>query len=350
MTDAIGYSLDPAVERLIASAPKVELHIHLEGSLEPEMMLRFAKRNGVVLPYESAEQIRSAYHFTDLQSFLDLYYQGTSVLVAEEDFYELTTAYLERCAADGVVHVEPFFDPQTHTARGVSFETVVGGISRALADGERRHGITSRLIMSFLRDLSEVDALGTLEAAERCRDRIDGVGLDSTEIGNPPEKFARVYAEARERGLHAVAHAGEEGPPSSITEALELLHVERIDHGVAALQDEALTARLARDRITLTVCPLSNVKLRVVDELAHHPLKRMLDAGLAVCVNSDDPAYFGGYLVQNLRATASALELTPAEVGKLLGNAIRGSWLEPADQAELLLALDHAYAETTVGE
>jgi len=333
-----------AVERLISSAPKVELHIHLEGSLEPEMLLRLAERNSVDMPYSDIEQVSSAYRFTDLQSFLDVYYQGASVLITEQDFYDLTAAYLDRCATDGVVHVEPFFDPQTHTARGVPFGTVVAGISRALADGHARHGITSRLIMSFLRDLSEADAFATLEEAREHLDLIDGVGLDSAELGNPPAKFIRVFSAARELGLHVVAHAGEEGPPAYITEALELLHAERIDHGIAAMEDEALTARLARDGVTLTVCPLSNVKLCVVDELSHHPLKRMLDAGLAVCVNSDDPAYFGGYIAENLRAVARALDLAPAEVARLLRNAIRGSWLEEQAQAELLVELDSAYA------
>jgi adenosine deaminase len=336
--------IDPAVDRLIAEAPKVELHIHLEGSLEPEMLLALADRNGVAVPWRSVDELREVYEFTDLQTFLDLYYRAASVLIAERDFYELTTAYLDRCAAEGVVHVEPFFDPQTHTARGIGLETVIGGISRALADGRRRHGITSRLIMALLRDQSEEDALATLDSAKPMLHLIDGIGLDSAELGNPPAKFARLYAAAREMGLHAVAHAGEEGPPSYVSDALDLLHVERIDHGVAAIDDPGLTARLARDRVTLTVCPFSNVKLRVVDELATHPLKRMLDAGLAACVNSDDPAYFGGYLVANLRATAAALELTPSEVARLLGNAIRGSWLQAQAQTELLLKLDEAWA------
>ena len=343
-------AIDPVVERLIASAPKVELHIHLEGTLEPGMLLALARRNSVDVPYSDVEQIRAAYRFTDLQSFLDLYYQGASVLVTEQDFYDLTAAYMERCAAEGVVHVEPFFDPQTHMARGIPYQRVVEGISRALADAHERHGITSRLILSFLRDLPEADALATLEEARPYLELIDGVGLASAELGNPPSKFARVFSVARELGLHVVAHAGEEGPPAYVAEALELLHAERIDHGLAAIEDEALTARLVRDRIVLTVCPLSNVKLRVVDELSQHPLRRMLDAGLAVCVNSDDPAYFGGYLAENLRATARALELTPSEISRLLGNAIRGSWLHAQAQADLLLELDEACARASARE
>jgi adenosine deaminase len=337
------------VDRLIAGAPKVELHVHLEGTLEPEMLFELACRNGVAVPWASVEEIRSAFDFSGLRSFLDVYYLGASVLVTERDFYELTSTYLDRCAADGVVHVEPFFDPQTHTARGIELQTVVAGISRALTDGRRRLGISSRLVMSMLRDLPEAEALATLEAAAPMLDMIDGIGLDSAELGNPPAKFIRLYATARELGLHAVAHAGEEGPASYVSDALDLLHVERIDHGIAAIGDPELTARLARDRVTLTVCPLSNVKLGVVGDLATHPLKRMLDAGLSVCVNSDDPAYFGAYLVDNLRATAVALELTPSEVAKLLGNAIRGAWLEAQAQTELLLKLDEAWA-ASVGD
>lgn len=340
-------AIDPVVMRLISAAPKVELHIHLEGSLEPEMLLMLARRNSVDVPFADVDAIRTAYRFTNLQSFLDLYYQGASVLVTEQDFYDLTAAYIERCAKEGVVHVEPFFDPQTHTARGIPYERVVTGISRALADAHERHGITSRLILSFLRDLSEAEAFATLEQAKPYLEMIDGVGLDSAESGNPPGKFARVFSAARELGLHVVAHAGEEGPAAYVAEALDLLHAERIDHGLAAIEDESLTARLVRDHIVLTVCPLSNVKLRVVEELAQHPLRRMLDAGLAVCVNSDDPAYFGGYLAENLRATAQALELTPSEIARLLGNAIRGSWLHAQAQADLLLELDRAYADAT---
>jgi len=345
----MGTTISPDVERLILAAPKVELHIHLEGTLEPEMLLALAMRNHIDVPYASVEQIRSAYRFTDLQSFLDVYYLGASVLVTEQDFYELTTAYLERCAGAGIVHVEPFFDPQTHTARGVSFETVVMGIDRALSDALTRHGITSRLIMSFLRDLPEADAFATLEASMPYLRMIDGVGLDSAELGNPPAKFAAVFSAARESGLRCVAHAGEEGPPEYIAGALDLLHAERIDHGLAAIRDETLTQRLARDRVPLTVCPLSNVKLCVVNDLEHHPLQRMLDARLAVCVNSDDPAYFGGYLVDNLLAVSHALDLTQGDVSRLLGNAIRGSWLDAEAQTVHLAALDVAYKSMAEG-
>lgn len=343
-------AMDPRVDRLIGTAPLVELHLHLEGTLEPEMLLALAARNGVALPWDDVQEVRDAYHFSDLQSFLDLYYRGASVLVTEQDFYDLTEAYLRRCAAEGVVHVEPFFDPQTHMSRGITFETVITGITRALADARQRDGITSRLILSFLRDLSEADAIATLDAADPYLDLIDGVGLDSAEVGHPPEKFARVYAKARELGLHAVAHAGEEGPSSYIADALDVLRVERIDHGNAVLQDEALAARMARDRVPVTSCPLSNYQLRVVPELDQHPLKRMLDAGLAVCVNSDDPAYFGGYMPENLRLIANALELTPSEVARLLANGIRGSWLASQAQTEHLLALDAAYTEAVAEE
>jgi adenine deaminase len=339
--------IDPSVERLIAAAPKVELHIHLEGTLEPEMLLAFAQRNDVCVPYADVEDVHDAYDFTDLRSFLDVYYRGAAALVERQDFYDLTMAYLERCATDGVVHVEPFFDPQTHLLRGIELETVVSGIADALSDGYRHHGITSRLIMSFLRDRTEEEAMAVLDQARPFLGVIHGIGLDSAELGNPPAKFARVYAAARELGLHLVAHAGEEGPPEYVSDSLDLLHAERIDHGIASIGDPALTARLVRDRVPLTVCPLSNVRLGVVEDLSHHPLKRMLDAGLAACVNSDDPAYFGGYLADNLRAVAASLELTASEVAKLLGNAIRGSWMTSQAQAELLLRLDAAYAAAT---
>ncbi len=340
-------SLPAGVEHLISHAPKVELHVHLEGTLEPAMMLDLAARNGVTAPFASVEEAAAAYRFSDLRSFLDIYYEGASVLMTEQDFYDLTAAYARRMAASGVVHVEPFFDPQSHTSRGVAFETVVTGISRALDDARKDLGVSSLLIMSFLRDMTQDDALATLAQAEPYLHLIAGVGLDSAEVGNPPGKFAAVFERARELGLHAVAHAGEEGPPQFVADALDLLHAERIDHGIATIQDPDLTARLARDRTPLTVCPFSNMRLRVVYELEAHPIKRMLDAGLAVCVNSDDPAYFGGYLDDNLVATAAALDLTAAEVAKLLANAIRGSFLDTAAQQELLLRLDAAYDEAT---
>jgi adenine deaminase len=337
----------PEVLRLIELAPKVEYHVHLEGTLEPEMVFAMARRNGVPLRWASVQELRDAYRFSDLQSFLDLYYEATSVLRTRQDFHELTSAYLARCAQDRVRHIEPSFDPQAHVTRGVPFETVVGGIDAALVEGERTHGITHRLVMSFLRDRPEAEAMSLLERAEPFLGAIDGVGLDSAEVGNPPEKFAAVFARARELGLHAVAHAGEEGDAGYVRGALDVLHAERIDHGHRALDDPDLTARLARDRVPMTSTPLSNVSLRNVDELAAHPLKRMLDAGLAVSVHSDDPAYFGGYIGRNLREVAGALELTVYEVGVLLANGIRGSWLDASRQTELLLELDRAWNEAT---
>jgi adenosine deaminase len=333
----------PDVARLIERAPKVELHIHLEGTLEPEMVLALAERNGVKVRWRSVEELRSAYRFADLQSFLDLYYEATSVLLTEQDFHDLTEAYLARCVADGVRHVEPSFDPQAHTRRGVPLASVVRGISRALSECRRDHGVSYRLIMSFLRDLSEDAALATLGESEPYLDIIDGVGLDSAELGNPPEKFVRAFRRARELGLHAVAHAGEEGPASYVRDSIDLLHVERIDHGHRVLDDPDLTARLARDRVPVACTPLSNVCLRNVVELSAHPLKRMLDAGLAVSVHSDDPAYFGGYIADNLRRSAAELELTPHEVATLLANGIRGCWLDSSSQTELLLDLDGAW-------
>jgi adenosine deaminase len=333
----------PGLDLLIDEAPKVEFHIHLEGTLEPEMVFALAARNGVGIRWDTVDELKAAYRFTDLQSFLDLYYECTSVLVTERDFHDLTAAYLDRCLATGIRHVEPSFDPQAHTSRGVALRTVVEGVTGALSACRREHGLTSRLIMSFLRDRSEADALATLDEAEPFLDLIDGVGLDSAEVGNPPGKFVRAFARARESGLHAVAHAGEEGPASYVRDSLDLLHVERIDHGHRAMDDPDLTARLVRDRVPIAVTPLSNVCLRNVTEMSAHPLKRMLDAGLAVSVHSDDPAYFGGYMVDNLRESARELELTVHEVASLLANGIRGSWLESTRQTALLLELDQAF-------
>jgi adenosine deaminase len=332
------------VERLIRLMPKVELHLHIEGTLEPEAAFGFAKRNGVKLPYGSPEEMRAAYDFSDLQSFLDLYYAASSVLLTRRDFYDLTWMYLERAVADNVRHVEVFFDPQTHMVRGVALSSVVRAISCALREARERHGITSRLIMCFLRDRTEEEAFKTLRQAEGYLHLIDGVGLDSGEIGNPPAKFERVFAAAREKGLHVVAHAGEEGPASNVRDSLDLLGAERIDHGVRCLEDADLVRRLADERVCLTVCPLSNVRLRVFDRMEDHPLKRMLEAGLAVTVNSDDPAYFGGYITENFLAAKRALGLTVEDVRQLAANAIEGSFLDADPKAALMAELDEAFA------
>jgi adenosine deaminase len=324
------------LERLIRAVPKVELHLHIEGTLEPEMVFQLAARHGVSLPYASVDALRAAYSFSDLQSFLDIYYAGCDVLRDESDFHAMTAAYLRRVHADGVVHAEIFFDPQTHTARGVPMEVIVGGIRRALEDGRREYGITSELILCFLRHLSEEDAFATWEAALPFKSELAGVGLDSGERGNPPSKFERVFAEARGAGLRAVAHAGEEGPPEYITEALDLLRVVRIDHGVRCLEDVAVVERLARERTPLTVCPLSNVKLRVFPEMAQHNLARLLELGLRVTVNSDDPAYFGGYIVDNYLAVCEALPIGPEGVLQLAENAVVGSWLHESKKTELI--------------
>ncbi|MFM0131132.1 adenosine deaminase [Paraburkholderia sediminicola] len=326
-----------------ARAPKAELHIHIEGSLEPELIFALAERNGVKLAYDSIEALRAAYAFTDLQSFLDIYYAGASVLLHEQDFYDMTTAYVEHCLADNVIHSEIFFDPQTHTERGVPIATVVAGIDRALADAEKR-GMTSKLILCFLRHLSEEDALATFEEAlplfEQYKHRLIGVGLDSSERGHPPSKFERVFAKARALGLKLVAHAGEEGPPSYIYEALDLLKVDRVDHGVRSIEDPALVTRLADSRVALTVCPLSNLKLCVFDDMTRHTLKDLLDRGVAVTVNSDDPAYFGGYVNANYFATIDALKLDDAEVYTIIRNSFEASFVTPEQRSELIAKLD----------
>jgi adenosine deaminase len=321
--------------------PKAELHLHIEGTLEPELMFELARRNGIALPYPDAEAVRRAYSFTNLQSFLDVYYQACSVLIHERDFYELTAAYLARARDQGVRHAEIFFDPQTHTARGVRLEAIVGGIARALAEAEQR-GMTSHLIMCFLRDLSADDAMATLEQALAHRDVIFGVGLDSAEVGHPPEKFREVFARALEAGFRAVAHAGEEGPPEYIWQALDVLGAERIDHGVRCLEDRSLVHRLGADRIPLTVCPFSNVKLRVVDRLEQHPLATMLEHGLCATVNSDDPAYFGGYVGENLAGVARALGLDDGALLQLARNSFEASFLDDATRARHLAELDGA--------
>jgi adenosine deaminase len=323
------------MDAFLRELPKVELHVHVEGTLEPELMFELAARNGVRLPYGSVEEVRRAYQFTDLQSFLDLYYAGAGVLVTEQDFYDLAWAYLTRVAGQTVRHVELFFDPQAHTDRGVPFETVVTGLHRALAAGERRLGISSKLILCFLRHLSAGAAMAALEGALPFRDRIAGVGLDSSELGHPPEKFAPVFERARAEGFRAVAHAGEEGPTAYIWQALDLLRVERVDHGVRCLEDPRLVARLVAERVPLTVCPLSNVKLRVFSTLAEHPLGRLLDAGLCATVNSDDPAYFGGYVLENYRAVRDALGLGRDALVRLAGNGIEASFLDDAGKQRL---------------
>ena len=295
---------------LLKALPKAELHVHIEGTLEPEMIFALATRNGVALPYASVEELRRAYAFTDLQSFLDIYYAGASVLLLEQDFYDMAFAYLERAVADNVRRAEIFFDPQTHTARGVAMEAVIKGLRRACEDARQRWDISADLILCFLRHLSEDDALATLEAALPWRDHFIGVGLDSSEVGHPPAKFSRVFGRARELGLHVVAHAGEEGPPEYIWQALDILKAERIDHGVQAVHDPALMRRLADERIPLTVCPLSNLKLRVFPDLSQHNLPALLDAGLCATINSDDPAYFGGYINDNFTQTFAATGMT----------------------------------------
>lgn len=318
---------------LLAAMPKAELHIHIEGSLEPGMIFALARRNGVALPYDSVDALRRAYAFTDLQSFLDIYYAGASVLLHEQDFYELARAYLARAAMDNVVHAEIFFDPQTHTARGVAMEAVIRGLHRACVDARAELGISASLILSFLRHLSEEDAFATLEQAMPFLDRIIGVGLDSSELGNPPEKFARVFARCRQLGLHAVAHAGEEGPPAYIRGALDVLKAERIDHGVQAVHDAALMQRLAAERIPLTVCPLSNQKLCVFPDLSRHSLPQLLAAGLVATINSDDPAYFGGYINDNFLQTFAALPaLTAQHAWQLASNSFEASFAAEADR------------------
>ncbi len=324
----------------IAGLPKAELHLHIEGSLEPELMFALAQRNGVAIPFASVEEVRAAYSFSNLQDFLDIYYQGANVLVTEQDFHDLAAAYFARVARDGVVHAEIMFDPQTHTDRGIGFDTVIAGLLSAMAQAERDHGITSRLILSFLRHLSEQEAFATLDQATPWLDRIAAVGLDSSELGHPPAKFARVFAEARNRGLKLVAHAGEEGPPEYVHEALDLLHIDRLDHGNRSLEDPVLTARLAREGMTLTVCPLSNVALCNVPSIDDHPIDRMLREGLRATVNSDDPAYFGGYIGANYRAAAEARGLGKADLARLARNSFLGSFLPDAEVATHLARLD----------
>jgi adenine deaminase len=311
---------------LLRGMPKAELHIHIEGSLEPELIFKLAQRNGLVLPYASVDTLRKAYAFTDLQSFLDIYYAGASVLLKEQDFYDMAQAYLAQAAMDNVVRSEIFFDPQTHTARGVAMETVINGLHRACVDAKAQHGIDAALILCFLRHLSEQEAFEALEQALPLRDKFIGIGLDSGELGNPPEKFAKVFKRCKELGFHLVAHAGEEGPPAYVWAALDVLQVERIDHGVQSSKDALLMQRLAQDRIPLTVCPLSNLKLCVVPTLAEHNLKQLLDAGLCAMVNSDDPAYFWGYINDNFTQTFAATSLTAQHAYQLACNSFEASF------------------------
>ncbi|MFI0781093.1 adenosine deaminase [Streptomyces sp. NPDC021212] len=320
--------------------PKAELHLHIEGTLEPDLAFALAERNGIELPYATQEELRAAYSFTDLQDFLNLYYALMAVLRTEDDFADLTNAYLARAREQGVRHAEIFFDPQAHTARGVDIGTVIRGLTRALDAAPRTYGITTRLIMCFLRDETAESALATFESARPYLDRITAVGLDSAEVGHPPSKFREVYALAREAGLKCVAHAGEEGPPAYVWEALDILGVDRVDHGVRCLEDETLVARLVADQVPLTVCPLSNVRLRVVDRLADHPLPAMLDAGLLVTVNSDDPSYFGGYVQDNFTAVRDALGLDQATLRTLARNSFQASFLDEETRAAYLEELD----------
>ena len=319
---------------LIQSLPKAELHVHIEGTFEPELMFEIAQRNHVDIPYASVDDLKKAYDFHNLQSFLDIYYAGANVLLHEQDFYDLTYAYFEKCKADNVVHTEIFFDPQTHTDRGVAFKTVINGIERACQDAKTNLGISSFLIMCFLRHLSEEAAFETLAQAKPYQDKIIGVGLDSSEVGHPPSKFERVFSEAKAQGYLIVAHAGEEGPPEYIWEALDLLKVNRIDHGVRCEEDEQLMARLIAEKMPLTVCPLSNLKLCVVDDMQQHNIKRLLDQGVNVMVNSDDPAYFGGYMNDNFYAITDALDLSAENIRQLASNSFQASFLPESEKTE----------------
>ncbi|MBO0334147.1 adenosine deaminase [Sneathiella sp. CAU 1612] len=328
------------LKRFIQKMPKAELHLHIEGSLEPELMFALAKRNDIEIPFATVQEVRDAYSFSNLQDFLDIYYQGMSVLLKEQDFYDLTFAYLTKMQEQNVIHVEIFFDPQGHTDRGVPFATVIDGITRALDDGLAKFGITSKLILCFLRHLSEDAAFDTLAQALPFRDRITAVGLDSSEMGHPPSKFARVFEKAKAEGFLAVAHAGEEGPPEYVYEALDLLKVDRLDHGNRALEDTALVTRLADSQIALTVCPLSNYKLAGVTDMRAHPIKKMLDLGLKATVNSDDPSYFGGYVNENYDAIIESLSLTKAEILKLARNGFEASFCSEKEKQAMISRLE----------
>ncbi len=328
------------MDSFITGLPKAELHLHIEGSLEPELMFALAGRNKIVLPYKSVEEVRAAYDFSNLQDFLDIYYAGAQVLRTEQDFFELTLAYFTRVAADGVLHAEIFFDPQTHTDRGIPFAVVIEGILAGMAAAEQKFGITSKLILCFLRHLDEEAAFETFRMAEPWFGRIAGVGLDSSEKGHPPEKFVRVFAAAGAAGLKRVAHAGEEGPAAYVWEALDLLHIDRLDHGNRALEDPELIRRLAASQMALTVCPLSNFRLCVVPDMAEHPIDRMLDLGLRATINSDDPAYFGGYIAENFRAAAAGRRLGKAQLVTLARNSFLGAFLDGETRQGYLRKLD----------
>ncbi|ELE2165833.1 adenosine deaminase [Vibrio fluvialis] len=323
------------MKEFIQQLPKVELHLHIEGSLEPELMFDLAQRNQIAIPFSSPDEVRAAYQFSNLQSFLDIYYQGANVLIHEQDFFDLTWAYLLRCQQDNVMHTEIFFDPQTHTARGIAFETVINGITQALEKGQQELGISSQLIMCFLRHLSEADAMHTLQQALPYKDKIVGVGLDSSEQGHPPEKFQQVFRQAREAGFIAVAHAGEEGPALNIRNAIDLLGVQRVDHGVRCVEDAALVQELKQTRMPLTVCPLSNLKLKVFTEMEQHNIVDLLRQGLCVTINSDDPAYFGGYMTDNFMAVADAHPMSHQELAQFTLNAIEASLISDAEKAHM---------------
>ena len=333
------------MKTFIENLPKAELHLHIEGTFEPELMFEIAQRNGIELPYADVEALRKAYDFSQLQDFLDIYYQGMNVMREEQDFYDLTWAYLEKIHSQNVLHTEIFFDPQGHTSRGVAFETALNGIYNALQDGQQQLGISFGVIMCFLRHLDADDAMVTLEQALLHQDKIIGVGLDSSELGHPPEKFTAVFEKARSEGLRIVAHAGEEGPPEYVYQALDLLHVDRIDHGNRALEDEALTQRIAKEGMALTVCPLSNLKLCVVKDLKDHPMRKMLQAGLKATMNSDDPAYFGGYMNENYLQLTEALNLSRDEIATLARNGFAAAFISD-EQKQVLLDKLEAYVAT----
>jgi len=333
-----------SLETFINGIPKAELHLHIEGTFEPELMFEIAKRNDIHIKYNSVDELKSAYNFSNLQEFLDIYYEGANVLIHEQDFYDLTWAYLTKIHSQNVVHTEIFFDPQTHTDRGISFDVVINGIRRAMEDGREKLGISYKLIMSYLRHLDEASAFNTLEQALPYRDWISGVGLDSSEVGNPPSKFERVFAKSREEGFAVVAHAGEEGPSEYIWEALDLLKIVRVDHGNRCLEDDKLVELLVQRQMPLTLCPLSNLELKVVKKLEDHPLVEMMNRNLLVTVNSDDPAYFGGYMNENYTETAKALNLTKTQITELVKNSFKASWLSDQEKAIKLDLLD-SYAQ-----
>jgi len=328
------------MKSFIAGLPKAELHLHIEGTFEPELMFDIAKRNNLKIRYNSVKELKNAYNFSNLQDFLNIYYDGAGVLITEQDFYDLTSAYLKKASAQNIIYAEIFFDPQTHTNRGIKFETVINGIYNAIEEGENELGISVKLIMCFLRDLDEESAMKTLEEALPFKDKIIGVGLDSAEVGNPPAKFERVFRKAKELGFITVAHAGEEGPAEYVIESIELLKISRIDHGNNSIYDENLLTRLADTKIPLTLCPLSNLKLKVIDNLENHPIKFMMEKGLLVTINSDDPAYFGGYLNENYIAISEALNLTKTEISQIVKNSFQASFLSPEEKVGMIEKVD----------